>query len=58
MFVNGTNKIEVLTRTLIADDSEATQVAKKDFGRNPKFGAGRYPAATKFFLQVTGGGDV
>lgn len=54
-----TNNLEILTTNAIADDSEATPVAaKKDFVE-PEFSE---PvdglAATKFFLQVTGGGDV
>jgi hypothetical protein len=53
-----TNKIEVLTTTAIADDSEATQVAKKDFVEPEVSEPVDILAATKFFLQVTGGGDV
>ena len=54
-----TNKIEISTTNATAGDSEATQVApKKDFVEPELSEPVDILAATKFFLQVTGGGDV
>jgi hypothetical protein len=54
-----TNKTEILTKNAVADDSEATQGApKKDFVEPEVSEPVDILAATKFFLQVTGGGDV
>jgi hypothetical protein len=54
-----TNQKEILTTNAIADDSEPTQVApKKDFVEPEVSEPVDILAATKFFLQVTGGGDV
>lgn len=53
-----TNNLEILTTNLIADDSEATAVAKRDFVEPEVSEPVDILAATKFFLQITGGGDV